>query len=118
LQLPNDQPGNRPSAPGLRLHTCTRTFHNNSIHKQPKELHFMETQLSSASNSEPTFEPWLDSRQAAAILRINHKTLERKAREGMIPGYQRFSRWYFRRSELDGWLTGALQSGSQPCRVN
>ena len=63
-------------------------------------------------------EPWLDSRQAAAVLKINHKTLERYAREGRIPGYQRFSRWYFRRSELDAWLAGTLQSVSQSVRVN
>lgn len=63
-------------------------------------------------------EPWLDSRQAAAVLKINHKTLERYAREGRIPGYQHFSRWYFRRSELDAWLGGKLQSVSQSVRVN
>jgi excisionase family DNA binding protein len=78
----------------------------------------METQTSPAIFPPATVEPWLDSREAATVLKIHHKTLERKAREGAIPGYQRFSRWYFRRSELDAWLMGALQSGSQPCRVN
>ena len=64
-------------------------------------------------------EPWLDSRQAAAVLKIKtHKTVERYARQGRIPGYQRFSKWYFRRSELDAWLASTLESVSQSVRVN
>jgi len=34
------------------------------------------------------FEPLLDSREAAALLRMHHKTLERKARGGEVPGHQ------------------------------
>lgn len=50
------------------------------------------------------FEPILDSREAAALLRMHHKTLERKAREGEVHGYQIAGRWYFRASELEAWL--------------
>jgi excisionase family DNA binding protein len=78
----------------------------------------MQSQSSSPEPSATTFEPWLDSREAAAVLKRSHKTIERYAREGHIPGYQRFSRWYFKRSELDAWLGSTLQSGSQPCRVS
>jgi excisionase family DNA binding protein len=58
------------------------------------------------------FEPLLDSREAAALLHMHHKTLERKARKGEIPGYQIAGRWCFRASELDGWLKGQVKSTS------
>jgi excisionase family DNA binding protein len=58
------------------------------------------------------FEPLLDSRDAAALLHVHHKTLERKARGGEVPGYRIAGRWYFRASELDGWLKSQLQSAS------
>jgi excisionase family DNA binding protein len=64
------------------------------------------------------FEPLLDSREAAALLRMHHKTLERKARDGEIPGYQILGKWCFRASELDGWLKSQLNSSSQSRRVN
>lgn len=64
------------------------------------------------------FEPLLDSREAAALLHIHHKTLERKARQGEIPAYQVAGRWYFRASELDTWLKSRLNSASQSVRVN
>jgi excisionase family DNA binding protein len=56
------------------------------------------------------FEPLLDSREAAALLHIHHKTLERKARSGEIPGYQVLGKWFFRASELDCWLRSQLKS--------
>jgi excisionase family DNA binding protein len=65
-------------------------------------------------HTDNVFEPLLDSRQAASLLRVHHKTLERKAREGQIPGYFEFGRWYFRSSELDAWLRSKLKSVSQP----
>lgn len=56
------------------------------------------------------FEPLLDSHEAAALLKIHHKTLERKARAGEVPGYQIAGKWRFRASELDGWLKSQLNS--------
>lgn len=50
------------------------------------------------------FEPLIDSREAAALLRMHHKTLERKARAGEVHGYQIAGRWFFRASELEAWL--------------
>ncbi|MBZ5600011.1 MAG: helix-turn-helix domain-containing protein [Acidobacteriia bacterium] len=78
----------------------------------------MSTQPTGGSS--PTlFEPLLDSREAAALLHIHHKTLERKARGGEIPGYQIAGRWFFRASELDGWLRSQLKSApANPVRVN
>ena len=68
--------------------------------------------------SDQLFEPLLDSREAAALLLMHHKTLERKARKGEVPGYQIAGRWCFRVSELDRWLKGQVNSSSQSRRVN
>jgi excisionase family DNA binding protein len=62
-----------------------------------------------AASATQIFEPLLDSREAAALLHIHHKTLERKARGGAIPGYQIAGRWFFRASELDAWLRSQLK---------
>jgi excisionase family DNA binding protein len=64
------------------------------------------------------FEPLLNSREAAPLLRIHHKTLERWARRNQIPGYFYNGRWYFRASELDGWLRSAVHCGGQSVREN
>jgi excisionase family DNA binding protein len=78
----------------------------------------MSTQSSVGLPTQP-FEPLLDSREAAALLQIHHKTLERKARAGEIPGYQIAGKWRFRASELDGWLKSQLNSApANSVRVN
>lgn len=67
----------------------------------------------------PSFEPLLDSREAAALLHIHHKTLERMARNGEVHGYQIAGRWYFRASELEAWLAGQCNNITcQSRRVN
>jgi excisionase family DNA binding protein len=78
----------------------------------------MTTQANDSTSATQHFEPLIDSRDAALLLHIHHKTLERKAREGDIPGYQIVGRWYFRASELDAWLKSQLNSTSQSLRVN
>ena len=50
------------------------------------------------------FEPLLDSNQAAALLQIHPKTLQRMARRGEVVGVQVCKLWRFRASELDEWL--------------
>lgn len=64
------------------------------------------------------FEPLLDSREAAQLLRCHHKTLERKTREGVIPGYYIMGSWFYRTSELDAWIKSTINSTSQSRRVN
>ena len=72
-----------------------------------------------AESTATRFEPILDSREAAALLRMHHKTLERKAREGEVHGYQIAGRWYFRASELEAWLAGQCNNvNCQSRRVN
>jgi len=50
------------------------------------------------------FEPLLDSDEAAALLKIHPKTLQRLARQGGIAGIQIGRLWRFRASALNRWL--------------
>jgi excisionase family DNA binding protein len=49
----------------------------------------------------PHFERFLDSRQAAALLQIHPKTLQRLARKGEIRAMRIGKLWRFRASDLD-----------------
>lgn len=53
---------------------------------------------------ERAFEPLLDSDEAAALLKIHPKTLQRMARRGEIPAIQIGKLWRFRASDLSHWL--------------
>jgi excisionase family DNA binding protein len=55
-----------------------------------------------------SFERLLDSDEAAALLKIHPKTLQKMARHGNITGVQIGRLWRFRASELDRWLSGKL----------
>jgi excisionase family DNA binding protein len=50
------------------------------------------------------FEPLLDSEEAAALLKIHPKTLQKMARNGEIVGIQVGRLWRFRASALNRWL--------------
>ena len=50
------------------------------------------------------FEPLLDSEQAADLLRIHRKTLQKMARRGEIHGTHVGKLWRFRASDLNDWL--------------
>jgi len=50
------------------------------------------------------FEPLLDSDEAARLLRIHPKTLQRMARSRQIHGIQVGKLWRFRASDLELWL--------------
>jgi excisionase family DNA binding protein len=52
----------------------------------------------------PAFEPLLDSDEAARLLRIHPKTLQRMARNGEIRGLQIGKLWRFRASQLNEWM--------------
>ncbi len=54
------------------------------------------------------FERLLDSDEAAALLGIHKKTLQRMARSGEVPGVQIGDLWRFRTSTLDEWLASRL----------
>lgn len=54
------------------------------------------------------FEPLLDTGEAAALLKIHPKTLQKLARSGEIHGFQVGKLWRFRVSALNQWLEGKL----------
>lgn len=56
------------------------------------------------------FERLLDSDEAADLLGIHKKTLQRMARTGEVPGFQIGDLWRFRASTLNEWLASKLAS--------
>jgi len=50
------------------------------------------------------FEPLLDSAEAAALLKIHPKTLQKLARNGKVDAIQIGKLWRFRASALNRWL--------------
>ena len=64
------------------------------------------------------FEPLLDSREAAAMLKIDDKSLQAMARAGNVPGFQIGKLWRFRASELDKWVRSKISCGNHSRRLN
>ena len=60
--------------------------------------------------SSTEFEPLLDSEQAAGLLRIHPKTLQKMARRGEIHGSHVGKLWRFRASDLNAWLNREQQA--------
>ncbi len=65
---------------------------------------FAPSSSQSRPRNEFVFEPLLDSDEAAQLLRIHPKTLQRMARNRQIHGIQVGKLWRFRASDLEGWL--------------
>lgn len=65
---------------------------------------FAPSPSQSRPSTEFVFEPLLDSDEAAQLLRIHPKTLQRMARNRQIHGIQVGKLWRFRASDLEGWL--------------
>ena len=57
-----------------------------------------------------TPEPLLDSEQAAAIMQIHPKTLQKLARNGVIRGIHVGKLWRFRASEIERWIESQIAS--------
>src|ERR1700686_915580 len=64
----------------------------------------------------PHFERLVDSREAAALLQIHPKTLQRLARKGKIRAMRIGKLWRFRTSDLDAWVHLRLKLASYPYR--
>jgi excisionase family DNA binding protein len=71
-------------------------------HLQPAK--FAPRPSQTQPRKEFVFEPLLDSDEAAQLLRIHPKTLQRMARNGQILGIQVGKLWRFRASDLEGWI--------------
>jgi excisionase family DNA binding protein len=50
------------------------------------------------------------------LLQIHPKTLQRMARQGIVPAFRIGDLWRFRASSLDQWLRSGLCSKSHSCR--
>lgn len=63
-----------------------------------------------ASSAATYFEPLLDTDEAAAIMRIHPKTLQKFARRGLVRGVHVGKLWRFRASEIEAWIQRQLAS--------
>ena len=55
-------------------------------------------------------EPLLDSDEAASIMKIHPKTLQKLARKGIVRGVHIGKLWRFRASEIERWIDRQLAS--------
>jgi excisionase family DNA binding protein len=79
-----------------------------------KEMH----EATPVSQPFPYFERLLDSREAAALLQIHPKTLQRLARKGEIRAMRIGKLWRFRASDLHAWVDLRLKLAAYPYRPN
>ena len=63
-----------------------------------------------AVDFEQSFEPLLDSDEAAALLKIHPKTLQRMARRGEITAIHIGKLWRFRASDLYQWIKTKIKT--------
>jgi excisionase family DNA binding protein len=71
---------------------------------------------STTPGSPLAFEPVLNTEEAAALLQIHPKTLQRLARQGAVPAFRIGDLWRFRASALDEWLRSGVFSKRHSCR--
>jgi excisionase family DNA binding protein len=69
-----------------------------------------------ACNSKGSFEPLLNCREAAELLRVHPKTVLKMARAGQLPGIRFGKLWRFRTSDLDVWLASRVSCDNHQCR--
>ncbi len=62
-------------------------------------------------------EALLTSAEAARVLKIHPKVVERMAKRGEIPALKVGKFWRYRATALDAWIEAKLKSGCQPCRI-
>jgi excisionase family DNA binding protein len=65
------------------------------------------------NDSGSNFEPLLTAKEAAELLRVHVKTIQKLAREKRLPCVRMGKYWRFRLSALDHWVT-AQQKQIQP----
>lgn len=63
-----------------------------------------------ASSAGAFFEPLLDTDEAAAMMRIHPKTLQKLARKGVVRGVHVGKLWRFRASVIEEWIQHQLAS--------
>ena len=73
-------------------------------------MHLSSKPARSAQLRDLTFEQLLDSDEAAALLKIHPRTLQKMARNGEITGVQVGRLWRFRASVINQWLEHKMAS--------
>ena len=76
----------------------------NAHASSPTNLHL----IGKEPNRQPEFEPVLDTEEAASLLGIHPKTLQKLARAKKVPAVRIGKCWAFRASTLDAWLKSKL----------
>jgi len=66
-----------------------------------------------ATSKVSTAEALLDSQQAAQLLRIHPRTLQRLARQGELPALQIGRLWRYRASDLTAWVQSRTAQAQQ-----
>lgn len=79
-------------------------MNNSTSHRSEFQNHADSHRTAPSAAGDDTFEPLLDSEEAAALLKIHPKTLQKLARKGEITGIQIGKLWRFRASALNDWL--------------
>lgn len=64
--------------------------------------------------SDAGFEPLLDVVEAARLLRIHPKTLQKLTRTGSVPAYRVGRFWRYRGTDLEMWLQSGANFNRQP----
>jgi excisionase family DNA binding protein len=75
-----------------------------SVNHNGNHGHGEARQNISSAVQDDAFEPLLDSEEAAALLKIHPKTLQKLARSGEVAAIQIGKLWRFRASALDEWV--------------
>jgi excisionase family DNA binding protein len=79
----------------------------------------MSSKLTESRPSEVLpFEPLLDSEEAAALLKIDDKSLQAMAGAGQVPALKIGKLWRFRASELDKWVRSKISCDNHSRRLN
>ncbi len=81
-----------------------------SAHRRPSSTEASENGRKPPASERFIPEPLLDSEQAAAIMQIHPKTLQKLARRGVVRGVHVGKLWRFRASEIDRWIEEQLAS--------
>ncbi len=82
----------------------------------PQTLHAIPPFQDPEFEPNTSFEPVLDTNEAAGLLKIHPKTLQRMARSGHVPAFRIGDLWRFRASELDEWLRSEVCCKRHSCR--
>lgn len=121
--VPED-PVDAPPHPGGVRPALTSAFTDRALGHRDRRFFFREywgrsdgpvlPLMSTLRNTLPSLEPLLTPKEAAAILRIHFKTVNRGAAKGLVPGIKLGKHWRYRASDLHRWLEDEVNSNRQP----